>query len=50
MTGFGLEKEEEVGVLLYFSVVGEMAFFWINVFKMSFDLVLLKISMSNDSG
>lgn len=49
MTGFGLEKEEEIGILLDFSVVGEMAFFWINVFKVSFDLVLLKILMSENS-
>jgi hypothetical protein len=45
-----LEKEEKVGILLDFSVVGEMTLFWINVFKMSFNLVLLKTLMSNDSG
>ena len=42
MTGFGLKKEEKVGILLDFSVVGEMTFFWINVFKVSFDLALLR--------
>ena len=50
MTGFGLEKEEEVGILLDFSVIGEMAFFWVNVFEVSFDLVLLKILISDDCG
>ena len=49
MTGFGLEKKEEVGILLDFSVVGEVAFFWINVFKVSFDLVLLKKPMSDNT-
>ena len=50
MTGFRLEKEEKVGILLDFSVVGKMAFFWIDVFKVSLDLVLLKTWMSNGSG
>lgn len=48
MTGFGLEEEEEVGILLDFSVVGEMTFFWINVFEVPFDLVLLETLVSND--
>jgi hypothetical protein len=50
MTRFGLEKEEEVGILLDFSIVGKMAFFWIHVFKVSFDLVLLKRMMNKGSG
>ena len=50
MAGFGLEKEEEVGILLNFTVVGKMAFLWINVFEVSFDLVLLRKSMSSRSG
>ena len=49
MTGFGLEKEKEVGVLLDFSVVGEMALFWIDILKVSLNLVLLKTSVSNGS-
>ena len=42
MTGLGLEKEEEVGILLDPSVVGEIALLWINVFEVSLDFVLLK--------
>jgi len=32
------------------SVVGKMAFFWINVFEVSFDLVLLEILISDNPG
>jgi len=35
---------------LEFAVIREMAFFWINVFEVSLDLVLLMIQISNNSG
>ena len=43
-----MEEEEEVGILLDPPVVGEIAFFWINVFKVSLYLVLLKMPMRNE--
>ena len=41
MPRFGLEKEEEVGVLLKFAFVGEMSLGSIDILEMSFDFVLL---------
>jgi hypothetical protein len=38
---FGLEKEEEIGVLLDFAVVGVVTFCRIDLLKRSFDFTLL---------
>lgn len=41
MPGFSLEKEEKVGVLLEFALVGKVALGGIDIFKVFFDFVLL---------
>jgi len=41
MPWFGLQEEEEIGVLLQFSIVGIMPFGGINLFQRSFDFALL---------
>jgi hypothetical protein len=41
MPRFGLKKEEEVGILLEFSVIWIIAFSGIDFFKSSFDFALL---------
>ena len=41
MTRFRLEKEEKVGILLQFAVIGVVTFSRIYVFKCSFDFSLL---------
>ena len=41
MSRFGLEKKEEVGVLLQLSVIGEMTLGGIDILKMPLDFMLL---------
>lgn len=41
VSGFGLEKEEKVGVLLHLAIVGEVTFGSIDIFEVFFDFVLL---------
>ena len=41
MTRFRLEKEEKVGILLQFAVIGVVTFSRIHFFKCSFDFSLL---------
>jgi hypothetical protein len=41
MSRLGLEEEEEVGILLHFSIIGKMAFGGVYVFKRSLDFPLL---------
>ena len=44
---FGLEEEEEVGVLLELALVGEVTFGGVHIFKMLFDFVLLKAKLAS---
>ena len=43
MSRFGLKEEEEVGVLLHFSIIGEMTLCRIDVFEMLFNFMLLQV-------
>jgi hypothetical protein len=43
-----LEKEEEIGILLQFSVIGVVALGWVDIFKGSLDLPLL-VTKSSDN-
>jgi len=46
MSRFGLEKEEEIGILLDFAVVRVVTFCWVDLLKSSFDFTLLTRSES----
>lgn len=50
MSGLGLEKEEEIGVLMHLAVIWEVALGGINIFKVFLNFVLLFPCISGVKG